>query len=142
MRRNIALNSPGIRGMSGNDPTISIINLSRNFGKEIALSAGLDHSRGDAVIVIDADLQDPPELIPALIKRWREDEADVVFARRSSRSGESWSSHRLDGTRDILIVASISCIELLFHSANEDREPRQAICPKYWQLRAAGRPER
>jgi glycosyltransferase involved in cell wall biosynthesis len=72
------------------DPTISIINLSRNFGKEIALSAGLDHSRGDAVIVIDADLQDPPELIPALIKRWREDEADVVFARRSSRSGESW----------------------------------------------------
>jgi glycosyltransferase involved in cell wall biosynthesis len=72
------------------DPTIAIVNLSRNFGKEIALTAGLDHSRGDAVIVIDADLQDPPELIPTLIKRWREDEADVVFARRSSRDGESW----------------------------------------------------
>src|SRR6202043_1302672 len=71
------------------DPTISIINLSRNFGKEIALTAGLDHSRGDAVIVIDADLQDPPELIPSLVKRWREDQADVVFAQRSSRAGET-----------------------------------------------------
>jgi glycosyltransferase involved in cell wall biosynthesis len=72
------------------DPTIAIVNLSRNFGKEIALTAGLDHSHGDAVIVIDADLQDPPELIPALIKHWREDEADVVFARRCSRAGENW----------------------------------------------------
>ena len=72
------------------DPTIAIVNLSRNFGKEIALTAGLDHSHGDAVIVIDADLQDPPELIPTLIKHWREDEADVVFARRCSRAGENW----------------------------------------------------
>lgn len=72
------------------DPTISIVNLSRNFGKEIALTAGLDHAGGDAVIVIDADLQDPPELIPTLIKHWREDQADVVFARRVSRAGETW----------------------------------------------------
>jgi glycosyltransferase involved in cell wall biosynthesis len=79
-----------LRLLRERDPTISIVNLSRNFGKEIALTAGLDHSHGDAVIVIDADLQDPPELIPVLIKRWREDEADVVFARRSSRAGESW----------------------------------------------------
>ena len=79
-----------LRSLRERDPTISIVNLSRNFGKEIALTAGLDHSHGDAVIVIDADLQDPPELIPVLIKRWREDEADVVFARRSSRAGESW----------------------------------------------------
>ena len=79
-----------LRLLRERDPTISIVNLSRNFGKEIALTAGLDHSRGDAVIVIDADLQDPPELIPTLIKRWREDEADVVFARRCSRAGESW----------------------------------------------------
>jgi len=79
-----------LRLLRERDPTISIVNLSRNFGKEIALTAGLDHSHGDAVIAIDADLQDPPELIPVLIKRWREDEADVVFARRSSRAGESW----------------------------------------------------
>jgi len=79
-----------LRSLRERDPTISIVNLSRNFGKEIALTAGLDHSRGDAVIVIDADLQDPPELIPTLIERWHEDEADVVFARRYSRAGESW----------------------------------------------------
>src|SRR5262244_2495976 len=79
-----------LRALRDRDPTIAIVNLSRNFGKEIALTAGLDHSLGDAVIVIDADLQDPPELIPTLIERWREDAADVVFARRCSRAGESW----------------------------------------------------
>jgi glycosyltransferase involved in cell wall biosynthesis len=79
-----------LRSLRERDPAISIVSLSRNFGKEIALTAGLDHSRGDAVIVIDADLQDPPELIPTLIERWHEDEADVVFARRCSRAGESW----------------------------------------------------
>jgi polyisoprenyl-phosphate glycosyltransferase len=79
-----------LQSLREQDGTISIVNLSRNFGKEIALTAGLDHSHGDAVIVIDADLQDPPELIPTFIERWREDEADVVFARRCSRAGESW----------------------------------------------------
>lgn len=79
-----------LRLLRERDPTIAIVNLSRNFGKEIALTAGLDHSTGDAVIVIDADLQDPPELIPSLIERWREDQADVVFAQRCSRAGENW----------------------------------------------------
>ncbi len=71
------------------DKRIAIVDLSRNFGKEIALSAGLDHALGDAVIVIDADLQDPPELIPALIEQWQQG-YDVVFAKRISRSGETW----------------------------------------------------
>jgi glycosyltransferase involved in cell wall biosynthesis len=79
-----------LRRLREYDMAISIVNLSRNFGKEIALTTGLDHSRGDAVIVIDADLQDPPELIPRLIERWREDQADVVFAQRRSRAGDSW----------------------------------------------------
>jgi glycosyltransferase involved in cell wall biosynthesis len=79
-----------LRSLRERDPTISIVNLSRNFGKEIALTAGLDHSHGEAVIILDADLQDPPELIPTLIKRWRESQADVVFAQRCSRAGESW----------------------------------------------------
>jgi glycosyltransferase involved in cell wall biosynthesis len=79
-----------LRALREHDPTITIVNLSRNFGKEIALTAGLDYSCGDAVIVIDADLQDPPELIPTLIERWREDGADVVFAQRRSRAGERW----------------------------------------------------
>jgi len=70
------------------DNRITIIDLSRNFGKEIALTAGLDYSSGDAVIVIDTDLQDPPELIPKLVEKWREG-YDVVNAKRIKRKGES-----------------------------------------------------
>jgi glycosyltransferase involved in cell wall biosynthesis len=70
------------------DSRITIIDLSRNFGKEIALTAGLDYSSGDAVIVIDVDLQDPPELIPKLVEKWREG-YDVVNAKRIKRKGES-----------------------------------------------------
>jgi len=71
-------------------PEIKVLDLSRNFGKDIALSAGLDHARGAAVIPIDADLQDPPELIPTLIARWREG-FEVVNARRQDRQGETWT---------------------------------------------------
>jgi glycosyltransferase involved in cell wall biosynthesis len=71
------------------DHRISYINLSRNFGKETAMIAGLDNANGDAVVIIDADLQDPPELIPKMIKFW-EQGYDDVYARRSSRAGESW----------------------------------------------------
>lgn len=72
------------------DPHVSVVNLSRNFGKEIALTAGLDHARGSAaVIVIDADLQDPPEVIPELVRTWREG-YDVVYAQRRARAGETW----------------------------------------------------
>ncbi len=67
-----------------------IINLSRNFGKEAAMTAGIDNSRGDALIILDADLQDPPELIPDIIKRWKETGADVVYGQRIERQGESW----------------------------------------------------
>lgn len=66
-----------------------IINFSRNFGKEIALTAGIDYANGAAVIPIDADLQDPPELIEKLIAKWKEG-YDVVYATRRSRKGESW----------------------------------------------------
>ncbi|MBN8902207.1 MAG: glycosyltransferase family 2 protein [Rhodospirillales bacterium] len=71
------------------DPRVGYVNLSRNFGKEIALTAGLDHARGEAVIVIDADLQDPPELIPDLVAGWREG-FDTVYAQRRQREGETW----------------------------------------------------
>jgi glycosyltransferase involved in cell wall biosynthesis len=70
------------------DPRVDGLRLSRNFGKEAALSAGLDHADADAVVVIDADLQDPPELIPDLIAQWREG-YDVVYATRAQREGES-----------------------------------------------------
>jgi glycosyltransferase involved in cell wall biosynthesis len=70
------------------DGSVCVVDLSRNFGKEIALTAGLDHARGDAIIVIDADLQDPPELIPELVKHWQQG-CDVVYAKRMKRLGES-----------------------------------------------------
>ncbi|MCK5639213.1 MAG: glycosyltransferase family 2 protein [Gammaproteobacteria bacterium] len=70
------------------DSRISIIDLSRNFGKEIAMTAGLDYSCGDAVVLIDADLQDPPELIPQMIDEWQAG-FDVVYAQRTSRAGET-----------------------------------------------------
>lgn len=71
------------------DPRVSILDLSRNFGKEIALSAGLDYTLGDAVVVIDADLQDPPELILELVKQWQAG-YDNVYAKRTSREGETF----------------------------------------------------
>ncbi len=71
------------------DNRICYLNLSRNYGKEIAMIAGLDYSKGDAVIIIDADLQDPPELIPEMIKYW-EQGYDDVYAKRKSRKGETW----------------------------------------------------
>lgn len=70
-------------------PEISYINLSRNFGKEVAMLAGFDHVNGDAVIIIDADLQDPPELIPKMIHYW-EKGYDDIFAKRKTRAGETW----------------------------------------------------
>lgn len=76
------------------DPRVLVIELSRRFGKEVAVSAGLDHARGAAVAVIDADLQDPPELLPEFLAAWREG-YDVVYGQRLSRRGESWLKSRL-----------------------------------------------
>lgn len=78
-----------MEALAESDPAVTAVFLSRNFGKEAALTAGLDHARGDAVILMDADLQDPPELIPQMLQAWR-DGADVVCMRRRSRAGESW----------------------------------------------------
>ena len=78
-----------INGLRAKDKRITLIDLSRNFGKEIALSAGLHKAAGDAVVIIDADLQDPPELIPELIKEWGNG-YDVVYAKRTFRGGESF----------------------------------------------------
>ncbi len=78
-----------IKAYAEKDRRIAYVNLSRNFGKEIAMIAGLDHVSGDATVIIDADLQDPPELIPQMIEFW-EQGYDDVYARRSSRKGETW----------------------------------------------------
>jgi glycosyltransferase involved in cell wall biosynthesis len=74
--------------LAENDPRVRIVFLSRNFGHQTALTAGLDHARGDAVVMLDADLQDPPELIPKMLDHWRAG-CDVVYAVREQRAGES-----------------------------------------------------
>ena len=78
-----------MRALREQHEDVCIVDLSRNYGKEIALTAGLDAARGDAVVVIDADLQDPPELIGEMLAGWAEG-YDVVYATRRERAGESW----------------------------------------------------
>jgi len=74
--------------IAAEDSRVKVISLSRNFGHQTAITAGLDHATGDAVVMIDADLQDPPELIPQMLERWSEG-ADVVYAVRTERAGET-----------------------------------------------------
>ena len=74
--------------ISQRDDRVKIISLSRNFGHQAALTAGLDHATGDVVVMMDSDLQDPPEVIPEMVQRWR-DGIDVVYAVRESREGET-----------------------------------------------------
>ncbi|QYR21473.1 glycosyltransferase family 2 protein [Paenibacillus sp. sptzw28] len=71
------------------DGTVNLIDFSRNFGHQVAITAGMDYASGDAVIIIDADLQDPPELILQMIEKWKEG-YEVVYAQRVKRNGESW----------------------------------------------------
>jgi glycosyltransferase involved in cell wall biosynthesis len=74
--------------LADSDPRVHVVFLSRNFGHQTALTAGLDHATGDAVVMLDADLQDPPELITTMIERWQAG-CDVVYAVREHRAGES-----------------------------------------------------
>jgi len=78
-----------IRKWAADDSRVSYVDFSRNFGKEIGMIAGFDHIHSDATVIIDADLQDPPELIPEMIKLWEEG-YDDIYARRRSRDGETW----------------------------------------------------
>ncbi len=111
------------------DPSVSYLSLSRNFGKENAMLAGLDYAEGDAVILMDVDLQDPPELIPEMIQEW-ENGYDDVYARRRSRMGETWlkktSAHYyyrlLQKLADIDIPADVGDFRLL------DRQAVNALC--------------
>ena len=111
------------------DPAVSYLSLSRNFGKENAMLAGLDYADGDAVILMDADLQDPPELIPQMLLEW-EKGYDDVYARRRTRAGETWfkkaSAHWyyriLQKFSDIDIPADVGDFRLL------DRQAVDALC--------------
>ena len=80
---------PAMRRLAADDAHVVAINLSRNHGHQLALTAGLDLCRGDTVLIIDADLQDPPELLAPMLQAMRESGADVVYGVRRSRSGET-----------------------------------------------------
>jgi len=86
-----------IRALHETDPRVKLLRFSRRFGQPMATLAGLEASSGDAVVVIDCDLQDPPELIAELVARWREG-YDVVYAQRRSREGETWTFRRTPAT--------------------------------------------
>lgn len=111
------------QAMAG-DPHVGFIALSRNFGKEVALTAGLQAATGDCVIVIDADLQDPPELIAQMVAQWREG-IDVVNMQRESRENETWfkktSAHvfyrLLDSLSDVSIPPDVGDFRLLSRRA-------------------------
>jgi glycosyltransferase involved in cell wall biosynthesis len=75
--------------LAESDPRVKLVFLARNFGHQMALTAGLDQARGDAIVMMDADLQDPPEVILEMLERWRQG-SDVVYAVRAQRDGESW----------------------------------------------------
>lgn len=113
-----------LNGIRDDDDKVAIIELSRNFGKEIALSAGLDHARGDAVIIIDSDLQDPPELVHTFLREWRSG-YDVVYGKRIDRRGESrmkiltakWFYRTLNYLSDVEIPEDVGDFRLLSRRA-------------------------
>jgi len=80
---------PLLQRLAAEDPHVVAVNLSRNHGHQLALTAGLDLSRGRTILIIDADLQDPPELLPAMLQVMRDEDADVVYGVRKSRAGET-----------------------------------------------------
>ena len=86
-----------VAGRAAQDARVKLLRLSRNFGHQLAITAGMDHADGDAVVIMDADLQDPPEVVPQLLQRWREGH-EIVYAVRTSRSGESWLKRLLAAT--------------------------------------------
>ena len=99
-----------IKAIASNDPSIKYIDFSRNFGHQIAVTAGLELAVGEAIVIIDADLQDPPELIEDLYKKMNEG-YEVVYARRKARKGESWLK-QFTAKQFYRILAAITSIDI------------------------------
>ena len=111
-----------------NDPRLRVVTLSRPFGHQTALTAGLDHATGDAAVMIDADLQDPPEVIPELLEQWRRG-SDVVYAVREKRAGES-TFKLITAKWFYALISKVSSIELQQNSGDfrlMDRRALQAL---------------
>ncbi|NJP04821.1 MAG: glycosyltransferase family 2 protein [Chloroflexaceae bacterium] len=103
--------SPDVmRQLHEHDPRVKVISFSRNFGHQIAITAGTDYAQGQAVVVIDSDLQDPPEVIPQLIERWREG-YQLVYAVRAERVGETWFK-KTTATFFYRLIAQITSVDI------------------------------
>lgn len=132
-----------IYGLYENDNRISYIDLSRNFGKENAMMAGFDYVEGDCVIIMDADLQDPPSLIPEMLDYWEKGYQDI-YAKRSSRGKETWlrkilsllfyhildMSSRYDVLKDVgdFRLLDRKCIDALKHLRENERYTKGLFC--------------
>lgn len=107
------------------DPHVKVISLSRNFGHQIALTAGIDHASGEAVVMLDADLQHPPEVIPALIEHWRQG-YDIVYTIREDVKGESFfkksASHLF-----YALMSKVADIDMDFNTADFRLMSRKAV---------------
>jgi dolichol-phosphate mannosyltransferase len=99
-----------LRRLHQRDQRVKVINFSRNFGLQAALTAGLDHARGQAIVVMDTDLQDPPEVLPQLIAKWREG-YQLVYAQRAERAGETWFK-KVTASAFYRLIARITSIQI------------------------------
>jgi glycosyltransferase involved in cell wall biosynthesis len=120
--------SKRLRELADRDPRVRVVPLSRNFGHQAALTAGLDHARGNPVVMLDADLQDPPELIPEMVEHWRAG-SDVVYAVRRQRAGETAFKR---GTASLFyrLFSRVSTVDLQPESGDFrllDRRPLDAL---------------
>jgi polyisoprenyl-phosphate glycosyltransferase len=107
------------------DARVKVVKLSRNFGHQTALTAGLDHAAGDAIVMIDADLQDPPELIVEMLEKWR-DGADVVYAVRTARNGET-RFKRATARAFYRLISKVSDVKLVEDSGDFRLLDRRAL---------------
>jgi len=114
-----------LKGLNKRDARFKTVNLSRNFGKEIALSAGLDFTSGEVVVPIDADLQDPPEMIVDMLAKWQEG-YDVVYAVRTEREGETWFK-KWTAAMFYRVIGRMSPIEIPANTGDFRLMSRQAV---------------
>jgi len=105
-----------LNAIAADDPRVRVCSLSRNFGHQIALSAGLDHARGDAVILLDSDLQHPPQMIPALVDRWRQGD-DVVLTVRRHTADASWFK-RVSSNAFYWLFNKMADVQLVYGAAD------------------------
>ena len=115
-----------LAGLAKQNNPVKVIYLSRNFGKEAALTAGIEYASGDAVVILDADLQDPPELIPDMLKTWKEKNVDVVLMRRRTRAGET-ATKRLTAFLYYRLLNNLSDFDIMNDTGDFRLMSRRAV---------------